>query len=310
MRGNFVSVPTDCPQRDERLGWTGDIQIFAPTANYLFDTSGFLSSWLQDLEADQKENNGVVPVLIPNVPMPPGDRQNRPMAAWADAAVITPWDLYTSFGDKAILERQWESMAMWLDKGVPRDDRGFYSLDFPQYADWLDPRSPPAYPGHGPTDGFFVANAYLIYVTDLAARIADILGKSEAATRYASQATKLVTMFQEEYMTPNGRLVSDTQTAYLLALRFGLVDDKRIDAARRRLEWLVKWEAFKINTGFAGTPIILEVLANNDMLNLAYRMLQERDDPSWLYPVKMGATTIVSISLPLHFVQLRLRFSK
>jgi alpha-L-rhamnosidase len=296
MQGNFVSVPTDCPQRDERLGWTGDIQVFAPTANYLFDTAAFLGSWLRDVEADQRDGSGVVPIIVPSVPMGSNQRQYRPMAVWADCAVITPWDLFNAFGDKASLEVQWESMQLWLDKGLPRDERDFYTTTTPQYGDWLDPRSPPQLPGHNPTDSYLVANAYLIYVTNLAAKIAEIIGKPEAGARYSSQASKLLEMFQAEYITATGRLVSDTQTAYALALRFGLFPEKDLTNAQARLEFLTRWESFKITTGFAGTPIILEVLADHGMLNLAYGMLQERDDPSWLYPVTMGATTIVSLN--------------
>jgi len=291
MRDNFVSVPTDCPQRDERLGWTGDIQVFAPTANYLFDTAAFLGGWMRDVEADQRDAGGVVPIIVPNVPMP-FERNNRPMAVWADCATITPWDLYNFFGDETNLELQWESMCLWLDNGLPRDERGFYSTKTPQYGDWLDPRSPPDLPGHCPTDPYLVANAYLIYVTKLTAKIGKIIGKIEAAARYSEQASKLLDLFQYEYVTSTGRLVSDTQTAYALVLRFGLLPEKHLEAAKARLDWLTRWEAFKITTGFAGTPIILKVLADNGMLNLAYRMLQTRDNPSWLYPVSMGATTI------------------
>ncbi|CAM1501510.1 Fc.00g034940.m01.CDS01 [Cosmosporella sp. VM-42] len=292
MRGNFVSVPTDCPQRDERLGWTGDIQVFAPTANYLYDTAAFLGCWLRDVEADQRDAEGIVPIIVPSVPMPPEGRQNRPMAIWADCAVITPWDLYMSFGDQQHLKKQWESMKLWLDHGVPRDKDGFYATKTPQYGDWLDPRSPPALPGNCPTDNFMAANAYLIYVTDLAAQIATILGETAAAEAYASDAKRLLELFRAEYITPKGRLACDTQTAYALGLRFGLFEEKHLSTAKARLSFLTRWEAFKITTGFAGTPIILEVLADHGMLNLAYRMLQERDEPSWLYPVGMGATTI------------------
>ncbi|KAH8651107.1 bacterial alpha-L-rhamnosidase-domain-containing protein [Xylariales sp. PMI_506] len=292
-RGNFISLPTDCPQRDERLGWTGDIQVFAPTANFLFDTSAFLGSWLQDLAVEQANNNGIPPVIIPAIPMGGEYRQEkRPMAVWADAAVITPWDLYTSFGDTAALERQWESITAWLDRGVPRDPSGFYNTESPQYADWLDPRSPPELPGHCPTDPFLVANAYLVHTTKLAAVIARVLGKSKAAQKYDDEADKLLKLFQNDYISPSGRAVCDTQTAYALLLSFGLFDDKHLEVASRRLAYLTKWESFQITTGFAGTPLILHALADNGMLNLAYRMLQARDDPSWLYPVRMGATTI------------------
>lgn len=296
MRGNFVSVPTDCPQRDERLGWTGDIQVFAPTANYLFDTTAFLGGWLQDLEADQRETGGVVPVIVPKIPIPPRHPENRPMAVWADSSIITPWDLYKSSGDREILERQFDSMRMWLDQGVPRDQRGFYADTTPQYGDWLDPRSPPQLPGHSPTDPYLVANAYLIHVTRLAANIATLLDKADVATTYTSKAEEMTETFRAEYVTKTGRLACDTQAAYVLALLFGLFEsEEQIRTAKARLDWMVRWEAFKITTGFAGTPVILQVLADHGMLNHAYRMLQERDCPSWLYPVGMGAMTIVSV---------------
>lgn len=294
-RGNFISVPTDCPQRDERLGWTGDIQVFTPTVNYLFDTSAFLGEWLQDLEADQREMGGVVPVIVPKIPIPPRHPENRPMAIWADCSVITPWDLYNSYGDTAILETQWESMRHWLDRGVPRNDQGLYADTTPQYGDWLDPRSPPQLPGHSPTDPFLVANAYLIHVTRLVSKIAIILDKTQAAASYMTQAEQMTEAFRFEYLTKSGRLACDTQAVYALGLLFHLFDtDEEIQTAKARLDWLVRWEAFKITTGFAGTPVILQVLADNGMLSHAYRMLQERDCPSWLYPVTMGATTIVS----------------
>lgn len=292
MRGNFISIPTDCPQRDERMGWTGDIQVFAPTANFLYDTAAFLGSWMRDLEADQRDADGVVPIIVPNLPCQPDDRMKRPMAIWADSAIITPWDLYNSFGDLSQLEVQWESMCLWLDKGVPRDENGLYSTQTPQYGDWLDPRSPPNMPGNCPTDAFLVANAYLINSTSLAAQIGRVIGKSDVAQRYASEAARLTQLFRDEYITPNGRLACDTQTTYALALKFGLLMEEHLPTARKRFAHLVGWERFKITTGFAGTPIILKTLADNGMLNLAYRMLQERDCPSWLYPVRMGATTI------------------
>ncbi|KAI9157948.1 alfa-L-rhamnosidase [Paramyrothecium foliicola] len=293
MRGNFVSVPTDCPQRDERLGWTGDIQVFAPTANYIYDTSAFLGEWLKDLAVDQIDCNGIVPNIIPAIPIPPRYPERRPMAIWADAAILTPWDLYTAFGDKALLRRQWSSMRLWLDEGIPRDERGFYSTDTPQYGDWLDPRAPPHLPGHSPTDQYLIANAYLIHVTALTATIAELLGETDVAEKYATDAERLKGLFREDYVTRTGRLSSDSQAAYAICLRFGLLsEDKELATAQSRLQWLVKWESFRITTGFAGTPVILHALAENGMLSYAYRMLQERDDPSWLYPVRMGATTI------------------
>ncbi len=295
MRDNFISVPTDCPQRDERLGWTGDIQVFIPTANYLFDTSAFLGGWLRDLEADQKDLGGILPNIVPAIPIPPRHPEKRPMAIWADAAVLVAWELYKSFGDKEILEKQWGSICSWLDEGIPRNENGLYSSKTPQYGDWLDPRSPPQLPGHSPTDPYLVANAYLVHTTGIASEIARLLGKSDAMSKYAKQAFDLRVAFRQEYLSPNGRLASDTQTSSAVALRFGLFSGEReLETAKSRLDWTTRWEAFKITTGFAGTPIILHALADAGLLGHAYRMLQERDDPSWLYPVRMGATTIVS----------------
>lgn len=217
------------------------------------------------------------------------------MAVWADCSIITPWDLYQSSGDRAILERQWESMRLWLDQGVPRNEQGFYADTTTQYGDWLDHRSPPQLPGHSPTDPYLVANAYLIHVTRLAADIATVLGKADVATTYAIQADEMAEIFRAEYVTKTGRLACDTQAAYALALLFSLFGtEEQTRTARARLDWMVRWEAFKMTAGFAGTPVILQVLADHGMLNRAYRMLQERDCPSWLYPVGMGATTIVS----------------
>ncbi|CAK7217227.1 hypothetical protein SCUCBS95973_003074 [Sporothrix curviconia] len=305
MRGNFVSVPTDCPQRDERLGWSGDLQVFAPTASFLYDTAGFLGGWLRDLAAEQAELGGIVPTVVPSVPMPPRDNERQPMAAWGDVAVLTPADLYQFFGDAALLRRQWDSIVQWLDHGIPRDNDndddsdnkkngpGFYSTKSPQFGDWLDPRSPPALPGHTPTDPFLVANAYLVHVTQQAAAVAACLGETAHAVRYSEDARRLRQRFRDEYVTPRGRLSSDTQTAYVLALHMDLLDGQaQISTAKDRLDWLTRWDAFKINTGFVGTPHILPALAKADMMGIAYRMLQEQGCPSWLYPVTMGATTI------------------
>ncbi|ORY26975.1 bacterial alpha-L-rhamnosidase-domain-containing protein [Naematelia encephala] len=293
MIGNFVSVPTDCPQRDERLGWTGDIQVFAPTANFLYDTSGFLGGWLKDVAAEQKDFDGIVPTVVPFLTNDPkaGPRP-KPQGIWADATIITPHDLYTTFGDKEFLQKQFESMCLWLDKGVPRDPVGLFAPDVPQYGDWLDPYAPPSFPAHGRTDTHLTVNAYLVYVTGLVSEIATLLGHEVQAAKYASDYSRLRQLFQTEYITTPGRLVSDTQTSFVLALRFGLLEPNQIENATKRLEWLIRWNHFKISTGFAGTPIILPVLADNGLLSLAYRMLQERDNPSWLYSVGMGATTI------------------
>lgn len=139
LRGNFVSVPTDCPQRDERLGWTADINVFTPTASFLFDTCGFLSGWLNDLAVDTIRYGGVVPEVVPYVPL--FDGVPRPSAIWADTIIITPWDVYTYFDDKQVLERQWESMCLWLHKGLPRQANGLWEPSDVAFGDWLDPNA-------------------------------------------------------------------------------------------------------------------------------------------------------------------------
>jgi len=207
---------------------------------------------------------------------------------------ITPWDLHTAFADTALLERQFESMCLWLDKGMKRLPNGLWLPTDKQYGDWLDPKAPPAYPAHGATDPYFCANAYLVRVTGIVKSIAEILGKSAEARRYGDDYARLRKEFHREYVTPSGRLVSDTQTAMALALHFDLLDnEEQRKTAVERLDWLVRWDSFKVSTGFCGTPIILDTLAENGKLQLAYRMLQNKELPSWLYPVMMGATTIV-----------------
>jgi alpha-L-rhamnosidase len=309
MRGNFVSLPTDCPQRDERLGWTGDIQVFAKTANYLFDTYSFLDGWLKDVAAEQVKYDGVPPIFVPWTP-PPKDAVNplgghkpKPHGVWADVVAITPWDLYQAFGDDTILEQQFDSMVLWLEKGVPKLPNGMWDGTRAQYGDWLDPKAPPQYPAHGRTDYLLPANAYLVSTTGLVAKIASRLGRSEAAAHYEREHHRLRELFRDEYITKNGRISSDTQTALTLALWFDLVNEDQRQHTAERLEWLIKWDYFKISTGFAGTPLILPNLAKHGKLHLAYRMLQEQDNPSWLYSVGMGATTIVSENLvyPLIF---------
>ena len=292
MRGNFVSVPTDCPQRDERLGWTGDLQVFAPTANYLYDTSGFLEAWFRDVSAETFDFKGVVPTVVPFLFL----HRDRPLpqAAWADCIATTPWDLWENYGDKGILEANFDAMMLWIDKGVPRGPDGLWEPSQPLYGDWLDPRAPPQYPAHGQTDTHMVANAYLVHVTHLVSKIAKVLGKKAEAEKYTSEYHRVLNLFNKEYVSPNGRLAADTQTAFTLALKFGLLDGHQSKHAAKRLEHLIRYNYFKIATGFAGTPVILPVLAEHGLLNVAYRMLQEKDNPSWLYPVSMGATTIVS----------------
>lgn len=291
MRGNFLSIPTDCPQRDERLGWTGDIQVFAPTAAFLYDCDGFLSSWLRDLSHEQNRAGGVVPLVVPAVL--PSFAGGGPTAAWGDAATVVPTVLYERFGDVAVLAAQYPSMRAWVD-AVLRDagESGLWAGRM-QLGDWLDPDAPPDKPAKAKVDGDIVATAYLarslLHVSDAARR----LGLDRDAVRYAALAERSRTAFVAEYVTPAGRMMSDAPTAYALALTFGLVTDPALRGALgARLAELVREGGYRIGTGFVGTPLVTDALSDGDRLRTAERLLTQTECPSWLYPVTQGATTI------------------
>jgi alpha-L-rhamnosidase len=289
MRGNFVSIPTDCPQRDERLGWTGDIQVFSPTASFLYNTSGMLSGWLKDLAVEQiLDFNGVVPLVVPVIK--PGELA-FPRAAWSDAAIIVPWDLYQAFGDHKLLLDQYASMKQWLEKGLDRRANGLWNPSTFQYGDWLDPDAPPDAPARGKTDPQLVANAYLAHITYLISKVAEILNIPDDSKHWASEAERIKKLFREEYMTPSGP-GHDSMTALSLALSFNLLPPDQVPSATKRLEQVVHSSKFKISTGFVGTPLILPALTAAGKTQLAYRMLLEKSCPSWLYPITMGATTM------------------
>ena len=289
MRGNFFDIPTDCPQRDERLGWTGDLQVFSPVAAYLYDSYGFLASWVQDLAVEQREMGGIVPSVVPNT-------INGPIqgaAAWGDAAVIVPWVLYQRFGDESILAAQFESMRAWVDwiEGFAGETR-LWNDGF-QFGDWLDPAAPPASPGDARTDPYLIATAYFARSAELVGRTAGVLGRVEQEAHYLALADEVRRAFAREYVTPAGRLLSDAQTAYTVAIEFGLLPEpEQRQHAAERLSVLVRANGYHIGTGFVGTPLICDALCNTGDYDAAYRLLLQPECPSWLYPVTMGATTI------------------
>ncbi len=298
MQGNFVSIPTDCPQRDERLGWTGDIAVFAPTATFLYDCSGFLRSWLRDVELEQ-DDDGRLPTFVPEVPFPPFAAQLHPQfdrarsAVWGDAATIVPFALYQASGDVSVLRDTFELMRRWVDGVIASagDDR-IWDGDF-QFGDWLDPTAPPDDPGDGRTEPELIATAYLAHSARLVARAAAILGDSDSAEKYDTVAVETVHAFQDRFFSDADVMTSDSQTAYALALCLDLAGDgERRDQVATRLVELVRAEDHRIGTGFVGTPLILEALTLAGALDDAYAMLLRRDLPSWLYAVSMGATTI------------------
>jgi alpha-L-rhamnosidase len=288
MRGNFLDVPTDCPQRDERLGWTGDIQVFSPTASFLFDSAGFLTSWLADLAAEQQKD-GSVPYVIPDVIRQPGPAT----AAWGDAATVVPSVLYERAGDLGVLARQLPSMRAWVDRmaDLAGDDL-LWSGGF-QFGDWLDPTAPPDQPGAAKADPDVIATAHFARSAELTARAAELTGDTDSATRYADLAARIRDKFAAEYATAGGRVLSDAPTAYALALQWALLPEPvQRRHAGERLADLVRVAGFRISTGFVGTPLMTDALTDAGHPDLAYRLLLQTGCPSWLYAVTMGATTV------------------
>ncbi|GAA3336706.1 glycoside hydrolase family 78 protein [Curtobacterium pusillum] len=296
MQGNFLSVPTDCPQRDERLGWTGDIAAFAPTASYLFDTRTFLADWLRDVWLEQQHADGVIPFVVPDVlKYSPSEHFGKPEATaiWSDAGVWVPWTLYQAYGDTAVLEEQFESMAAHLrrvrDHLSPQD---LWDTVF-QFGDWLDPDAPPEDPADAKADKGVVATICAFRSATIVAEAAELLGGHEGeATEFRELASRLQAGFRAHYLLEDGRILSDSTTVYTLAIVFGILDAEGERLAGDRLAELAERSGYRISTGFAGTPFITDALTQTGNLEDAYRLLLQTECPSWLYPVTMGATTV------------------
>jgi len=290
QKGNFLDVPTDCPQRDERMGWTGDAQVFARTAAFNMDVAGFFTKWLGDLAADQKAN-GSIPWVIPDV-LSRGSEAGGGATGWADAGVVIPWTIYLTYGDTRLLETQYASMKAWI--GYMRQRAGndlVWDGDF-HFGDWLAfSTTNPGYPG-ATTDTDLIATAYFAYSTSLLQKTALVLGKEQDARQYAALLDNVKQAFQKEFITGAGRMASNTQTAYALALAFDLFPENQRAQAARRLAIDVRRFSNHITTGFLGTPLLCHTLSSTGYLNVAYDLLNQETYPSWLYPVKRGATTI------------------
>lgn len=278
QKSNFLDVPTDCPQRDERLGWTGDAQVFVRTASLNFDVEHFFKKWLHDLAADQGRD-GCVPHVVPNIFDDMGGS-----SAWSDAAVICPWEIYRTYGDKAVLEEQFDSMKAWIDWMRERSENGRRSGGS-HFGDWLGLDSPEgSYKGSTPDD--LIATAYYKYSTELFIKAAHALGRDVA--EYENIPAEAAKAFRREYME-NGRVKNATQTACVLALYFDITDDRAATATQ--LNELVK-RAGHLETDFVGTPYLLHALSDNGYAETAYDLLLRREYPSWLYPISKGATTV------------------
>ncbi|HEY3403813.1 MAG TPA: family 78 glycoside hydrolase catalytic domain, partial [Ohtaekwangia sp.] len=287
QRGNFLDVPTDCPQRDERLGWTGDAQAFSRAAAFNFNVNNFFTKWLKDVKADQQPD-GRVPFVVPNVLGP----QAGGSAGWADAATIIPWNMYRSYGDKRILEEQFESMKAWVGFMQSKSTNDLWNTGF-HFGDWLfygpnDDRDGRA----AVTDKYLIAQCFYAHSTQLLINAARVLNKTEDISTYTLLLQKIKDAFVKEYLTPSGRLVSSTQTAYVLALNFDMLPEALRAQAADRLAQNVKDYGNHLTTGFLGTPYLCHVLTRFGHADVAFSLLLQESYPSWLYPVKMGATTI------------------
>jgi alpha-L-rhamnosidase len=285
QKGNFLDIPTDCPQRDERMGWTGDAQVFAPTAAFNFDVAPFYTKWMRDVAADQLPD-GKVPHVIPDALKGAGGS-----TAWADVVLVVPWTNYLVYGDKRILEVQYPSMKAWVDYMKERAGEDLLWTGDTHFGDWLAFASTRSdYPG-ATTEKDLIATAYYSYSSGLLAKIAAIIGKEEDARNYSALSANITKAFVNAFVTPSGRMVSHTQTAYSLALAFHLLPADLVPKAAAFLAEDVR-KMGHLTTGFVGTPLLCKTLSAQGYDELAFKLLNNKKYPSWLYPVTQGATTI------------------
>lgn len=286
LKSNFIDVPTDCPQRDERLGWTGDAQVFSPTATYLEDTYAFYAKYLYDMGKEQSHRGGKVPDVVPS----PG--LDSTACVWGDSSCIMPWNLYLFYGDKSILEDQFESMRSWVDyiRKVDGDNHGWRYVF--HYGDWLALDNPNLGPETvmGGTDEEFIANLYYAISAGLVAKAAGVIGKKAEQEEYQKLSDEQFDLVKKEYYSPTGRCCIKTQTALLLTLKYNLSCNEEL--VKKQLRILYEENNGKLKTGFVGTPLMCNILSDHGMEDIAYGLLLNEEYPGWLYEVKLGATTI------------------
>ena len=286
MQGNFLDVPTDCPQRDERMGWTGDAQVFSPTATYLKDTYAFYAKYLYDMAKEQRVLGGKVPDVVPSCGV------ESTACVWGDASCIIPWNLYLFYGDKSILEDQFESMKSWVDyiRKVDGADHGWRYVF--HYGDWLALDNPVggAEQVLGATDEEFIANLYYAVSAGLVANAAEVLGLEAEEKEYRALSEEQFETVKKEYYSATGRCCIKTQTALILTLKYHLSENE--DLVKQQLKKLFEDSNRKLKTGFVGTPLLCNVLTDHGMEDLAYDLLLNEEYPGWLHEVKLGATTV------------------
>lgn len=289
QKGNFLDIPTDCPQRDERLGWTGDAQVFSRTAAFNMQVAPFFAKWIKDVAADQSAD-GRVPFVVPNV----FETNHATSAGWGDVAVIVPWTMYQVYADKRILQNQYASMKAYVDYIIKKSGDKYIWRGGSVFGDWLFYR-----PGiydfsepNGYTNPDLIATAFYAYSAKLLSQSAGVLGNTADEKYYNDIYEQVKKAFVRNYVTPTGRIFADSQTGYVLGLKFGLVPDSLKAKAAAYLVEDVRSRNNHLSTGFLGTPYLCQVLSQNGYSSVAYDLVLQKTYPSWLYPVKMGATTI------------------
>lgn len=292
MRGNFVDIPTDCPQRDERLGWTGDAQMFCMTACYLYDTRPFFRKWLRDLATDQRADGGV-PYVAPDILHNQTDKfplGAHSSSAWGDAATIIPWTLYLSYGDLKLLGEHYPMMKAWVEYIRARANGNLWDTG-EHYGDWvaLDAEEG-SYTGATPKT--LIATAFYAHSAQLLSRAAKALGAASDAKDYSALFDAIKAAYLRAYFTQDGTLAVQTQTAHALSLAFGLVPERYAQKTAKALARLICEAGGHMTTGFVGTPYLLHALSLNGEPGTAYKLLTREEYPSWLYQVLQGATTM------------------
>ena len=287
QKGNFLDIPTDCPQRDERLGWTGDAQVFSRTASFNMGVNNFFAKWLRDVAADQNPDGGVA-FVVPNVLGP----RAASAAGWADVSTIIPWNMFISYGDSNLIQQQYPSMKAWVNYMKDHSLHDLWNSGF-HFGDWLFYRPDDDNDGRSAiTDKYLIAQCFYAHSIQLLINAAKVTSHNDDVQIYSSLLEKVKAAFLNEYITPNGRLVSGTQTAYVLALEFDMLPESLRSQAVNRLVENIKSYDNHLTTGFLGTPYLCHVLTRFGFTDIAYTLLLQENYPSWLYPVKMGATTI------------------